>query len=394
MRSKTLKRLVLLLAMVLLAATAHAQPKKGATVRDALPAAAVGAWDDGLLLLKLQTPDYEKALIKFREAYEASKNPRVLFNVAVCERNLNRYARAAATLRRQLSEGEGTLPAGEVDAAKAAIAALERFVSTLEIVVTEPEATIAIDGEKVGTSPLLAPVSVDIGSRTVTVQKSGFVDVTRSVAVSSGTPAKETFALEPLQKKAMVTVRVDGAKGALVKMDGVVLGSAPFTGEVSAGRHTFTAEAEGFVTATQTSEVRHKEPLAITMSLAKKIAEGRLEVNASPAGAIIEVDGKVVGSTRWEGLLASGAHQVVVRRDGYQPASLEILVTDGARLTRRLTLVEAASTGWIGWAIGTAVVVGGGVVAGYFLFKPSDEQPIPGSLRQDVGTPVPAFHRF
>src|SRR5688572_27302723 len=86
--------------------TASAQPAaKPKTVREQLPPEAVRAWDDGRLLLLQQSPDYEKALVKFQEAYEKSKNPRVLFNVAVCQKNLNRYTQAVATLKRELGEG-------------------------------------------------------------------------------------------------------------------------------------------------------------------------------------------------------------------------------------------------------------------------------------------------
>jgi len=85
---------------------------------------------------------------------------------------------------------------------------------------------------------------------------------------------------------------------------------------------------------------------------------------------------------------------VIGRREGFDDATLEINMTDDASLQRRITLTERKSVAWVGWAIGAAVVVGGGVVAGYFILRPDDETPIPGSLRADVGEPVPARFRF
>lgn len=372
-------------------AFAQNKPK---TVREELPPDAVRAWDDGRLLLQQQSPDYEKALVKFREAYEASGNPRVLYNVAVCEKNLNRYARAATTFRREIEEGRGKLSDAEIADIEAAIAALERFVAKLEVSGNEAGAEVLVDGERVGTLPLPGPVAVDIGTRVVLVRKAGFVDQRREVMVHSGEATRASFDLEPLDKRSRVTVTVVGPDAAIVKMDNVDMGPAPFVGDVPVGRHTWTAEASGYVTATQTSEVRFREAASITLSMAKKRQEGRLRIESPVASVTLEIDGKVVGTTPWEGILPSGAHQVIGRREGFDDATLEINMTDDASLQRRITLTERKSVAWVGWAIGAAVVVGGGVVAGYFILRPDDETPIPGSLRADVGEPVPARFRF
>ena len=371
-----------------------ARPGKPKTVREELPPSAVRAWDDGRLLLQQQNPDYEKALVKFREAYEASANPRVLYNVAVCQKNLNQYARAAATFRQELKESNGRLSQGEVSDIEASIAALERFVATVAITVNEEGAEVLVDGDRVGVTPLAGPLSVDIGTRAVRVRKAGFVESTKDVLVRTGDAVKLSIELEATDKKARVSVTVVGAPGATITMDGTDLGPAPFTGEVGIGRHTFTASAGGFVTATQTSEIRYREAMNITLALAKKRQEGRLRVEASVPGATIEIDGKAVGSAPWEGIVASGSHQVIARKSGYDDASIEISMTDDASLQRKLSLAERRSSGWAGWAIGAALVVGGSVVAGYFLLRPQDETPIAGTLRYDVGEPVPAIHRF
>lgn len=367
-------------------------PRK--TVREELPPEAVRAWDDGRLLLQQNNPDYEKALVKFREAYEASKNPRVLYNVAVCEKNLNRYARAATTFRRELDEGRANLSEAEIADIEAAIGALERFVAKLDIQGNEAGAEVLVDGERVGELPLAKSLAVDIGTRVVTLRKAGFVEQSREVLVHSGDTTRVVFELEPLDKKARVTVTVVGPPSAKVKMDNVDMGPAPFTGDVPVGRHTWSAEAPGYETATQTSEVRFREAANITLAMAKKRQEGRLRVESAVPSVTLELDGKVIGTTPWEGIVPSGAHQLIARKDGYDDATLEINMTDDASLSRKLTLTERKSSAWVGWAIGAAVVVGGGVVAGYFILRPDDETPIPGSLRADVGVPVPAHFRF
>src|SRR5262249_31920931 len=84
--------LAVALSLLFASVIASAQPKKK-TLRDELPPAAQSAWDDAIRATGYNPPEWDKAAASFQQAYEISKNPKVLFNVAVCERNLFHYAR-------------------------------------------------------------------------------------------------------------------------------------------------------------------------------------------------------------------------------------------------------------------------------------------------------------
>ena len=116
--ASTKKCLAVVLATALLApsfvatfeGSAFAQPAKKKPLRDQLPPEAQKQWDSAVSLYK--AGQWDGARTSFFAAWEASKNPRVLFNVAVCEKNLGRYARAIESFKKELAEGKtpGFLP--------------------------------------------------------------------------------------------------------------------------------------------------------------------------------------------------------------------------------------------------------------------------------------------
>jgi copper chaperone CopZ len=372
-----------------------AAPPKPKTVREELPEAARKDWDAARDLL--DASDFAGALVEYLRAYEQSKNPRVLYNVAICEKNLRHYAKAEARFKQELAEGAGRITAQDESDVKAAINALDPFVSSVEITANEAGATLLIDGDEVGKTPFDKPVPIDVGPHEVRLHKDGFVDGVQQLTIAGGSASKAAFSIEPAVKKAQVSVVVSGAPGANVVIDGIDMGQAPFKGELVAGRHTFEARAPGFVTARQTTDVVYKESLNIALDLSAERHEGRVKVEASPASAIIEIDGKVVGSETWEGPLPSGGHQLIVKKPGYVPYTVELTVSDDQSREVKATLLEDhGGSSWVAWTIGTVLVVGGGAVAGYFLFKPNDQQPIHGTLTsaQAPTGVLPTFRPF
>ena len=369
-----------MLAVVMAAPSGLAAPKaaKPKTVREELSEAARKDWDAARDLVDAN--DFAGALVEYMRAYEQSKNPRVLYNVAVCEKNLRHYARAEARFKQELSEGAGKLtPQDEADV-KGAIQALDPFVSSIEITANEPGATLLIDNDEVGKTPFDKPVPIDVGPHELRLHKDGYTDAVQSVTIAGGVAAKATLAIDPSVKKAPVSVTVTGAPAASVLIDGVDMGQAPFKGDVIAGRHTFEARAPGFVVARQTTDVVYKQPLNVALDLAVERHEGRVRVEASPTTASIEIDGKVVGVGTWEGPLPSGGHQLIVKKQGYATYTAELALTDDQSRNVQATLLEEKGSSWIAYGLITAAVIGGGAVAGYFLFKPNDQQPVTGNL--------------
>jgi hypothetical protein len=260
--------------------------------------------------------------------------------------------------------------------------------------VSEPGADIWIDDTKVGTSPLPGPVSVQLGERHVRASKPGFADARETIELKGGATGRITLKLAPSVKTSLVNISVVGPKSAVVKIDGKEVGPAPYKGqvEVSAQPHEFSAEAPDYVPATQSAVVRDGEPLNLTLQLSQQQQKGKLIVVAKPEGATIEIDGKTVGATRWEGPVDVGTHQIVVKKTGHYTWSYDVEVPKGNERTVTASLNEDRNTSFVPWLIGTILVVGASTTAIYFITRPKDEEPVRGTLPPfTVGTPSMRF---
>jgi len=381
---------VLVFAALLVAEPALAQPRPAgpavADVRSQLTENARKAWDAAKQLAEAR--DYKGALVELQRAYELSNNPRILFNVGALEKLLTHYARAVDAWEKELREGAGKLSPAEAGEARSSIAIVQQFVTTIDVTANESDATLFIDDYPVGKTPFSAPVKIDVGKRTVRLSKDGFVDASQTVDVSSGARTPLTFTLEPKNKTALVSVTVGGAPSATVFVDGKDMGPAPFKGELAAERHTIEARSPGYVTVGQTVDLLYKQPMSLVLSLSQERHEGRLKVTA-PDGAEIALDERKVGSGTWEGVVSTtGGHQLVVTRPGFQTYSTEVFVADDQTREVNVPLNREVGTSWVAWGVGSLLVVTGGIVAGYFVFKPATESPFVGTL----GTTGAASH--
>ena len=373
---------VLVFAALLAAQPVLAQPRPagpGVTdVRSQLTENARKAWDAARQLAEAK--DYKGALVELQRAYELSNNPRILFNVGALEKLLTHYARAVDAWEKELREGAGKLTPAEAGEARSSIAIVQQFVTTIDVTANESDATLFIDDYPVGKTPFSGPVKIDVGKRTLRLSKDGFNDATQTVDVASGARTPVSFKLDPKNKTALVSVTVGGAPSATVFVDGKDMGPAPFKGELAAERHTIEARAPGYVTVGQTVDVLYKQPMSLVLSLSQERHEGRLKVTA-PDGAEIALDEKKVGSGTWEGVVATtGGHQLVVTRPGFQTYSTEVFVADDQTREVNVPLNREVGTSWVAWGVGSLLVVTGGIVAGYFVFKPASQSPFVGDL--------------
>jgi hypothetical protein len=379
----------LVFAAVLAASTVWADAPP-ADVRGELPEPARRAWDAAKQLAGAS--DYKGALVEFQRAYAISHNARVLYNVGVTEKLLTHYARAVDAWDKELHEGASGLSAAEVQELRNAIGIVQQFVTTIDVIANEPDATLWVDDYAAGQTPFAAPVRIDVGKHVLKLSKTGFVDAIQTVDVASGTSTPVSFKLDPTSRTAVVTVSVGGATSATIFVDGRDVGPAPFKGALSADRHTIEARSPGYLSVGETVDVQYRQPMSLVLTLSAERHIGRLRVVA-PDGADIALDAHAVGSGTWEGVVSSsGGHQLVVRKPGYQTYSTEVFVADDQTREVNVPLNHEVSTNWVAWGVGTLAVVTGGIVAGYFVFKPAATSPFVGDLGSGLTTAHHGLH--
>jgi hypothetical protein len=304
-----LHAIALALALMLAASPVMAQDAPR-PLAESLTGAAKDEYDKGMALWQTNR-DPAKAIVKFLAAYEKSKDPRLLFNVALCARDLGQWTKVLTYARRFLDEA-GTSASPEARSnADVLVRSAAPYVAKLAVQVNEPGAAIFVDDEPAGTTPLAQPLMVDIGKRRIRVTKPGFREHLREVNV-------------------------------------VGSGDAP-----------------------------------IDVTLERDVHEGRLVVRAG-ASDTISVDGKVVGTGRWEGVLPSGGHTLRVTALGMRAHQTEVVISDNQVRTVEVTLereAKGAVPTWL-WFAGGGLLATGAAIGGYFLLKPEDKkgEPFQGSL--------------
>jgi hypothetical protein len=187
--------------------------------------------------------DFVGALIKFQSAYQASKDPRILWNVAFCHKNLRHYAKVTEILKRYISEGDKLLSTADKKDAQDLIAMIEPFTTRATFNVNEAGAQIFIDDELVGASPLAAPVMLDIGERRVRVVKEGFVPFEKSIVVAGGPALTIEVALDKEVHEGKLVI--DAPAGAAVYVDDKQIGVGHVEQKIASGGHQLRVVAPG-----------------------------------------------------------------------------------------------------------------------------------------------------
>ena len=257
-------------------------PPTAPALGDSLTGPAKQDYESGRLLFR--DGDHAGALAKFSSAYDISKDPRLLWNMAACEKNRRHYARAVGLVRRYLKEGDATLPAEDKADAAELVKVMEPFTAKLRITVSEPGAELTLDGEPLGASPVV-PVVVDMGVRKLVVRKAGFEELTREIPVGGAAELAAELTLVKIVHQGRLTIRAP--KDATVSLDGKVVGSGAWSGTVASGGHTLQVTAPKMRLYQSEVMVLDKPPPDVSVSLEPEPSKGLLGWVWIAGGAVV-----------------------------------------------------------------------------------------------------------
>ncbi len=208
-------------------------------------AAARILYDDG---------DFAGALEKLRSAYEISKDPRLLWNMAACQKNLRHYAEVVRLVDRYLSEGQGYVSDTDRSDATSLLDTVKDFISRVEVTCNEPGATVFVDEVSAGTTPLSAPLPVDMGSHKIRISKAGFVDFSTAAELPGGRPFSVNAEL--VAERHQGKLRVVAEPEDVLQIDGKAVGTGLWEGVLQSGTHSVYVTAKG--------KIPHQTEVAIT----------------------------------------------------------------------------------------------------------------------------------
>ena len=178
-------RAVLLVAVVASASQAPADERRGGELEDReideLMDRAAGA---------LEAEDYDTALAAFREAYDRTSRPVLLYNIGMCYRAMRDQPNALEAFRQYVEAGRETEPAERIAQVEELIRGMEVPAeeprAMLAVETSEPGARIYVDGEVAGQAPLAEPLQVRAGARTVEARLEGFLTARQQVVLTAG----------------------------------------------------------------------------------------------------------------------------------------------------------------------------------------------------------------
>lgn len=322
-----------LLALALLVSPLGAQTRPEAPPDD--PAApAEGAGDDaetrarqdarrhferGLSLYDAGT--WDAALAEFLLSRELYPTRAATKNAALCLRRLGRFDEALVMLEHLLAFPE--LTAEERRWTQAEIAAMQGLVGGLLVEAAEPGATVTVDGDTRGITPLAAPLRVSAGSHMVRVYKPGFEPWETRVEVAGGQSLSLRPQLTPLLQSGWLAVEEVAGKALDVVVDNAVMGRSPWRGLVAPGEHTVHLRGEGRL-GTQPASVTVRLNQVTNLLLLAEELPATLRVEPTPAGASVVIDGVSVGRGYWEGALRPGLHRVEIAAQGFETQVQEV----------------------------------------------------------------------
>lgn len=146
-----------------------------------------------------QAGQLAEALATFETANGIRSVPTILYNIAMCQRDLGHIPESVNAFRQYLFEED---PARTTDEDRAEIQRMLLEMrpghGDIELRVNEDGATLLVDGQDVGISPMVRPVAVAPGEHRVSARLEGRIPVDRASTVRGGETVTVELSLEPV----------------------------------------------------------------------------------------------------------------------------------------------------------------------------------------------------
>jgi len=213
-------------------------------------------------------------------------------------------------------------------------------------------ATVSVDGETLGVTPLEA--TLDAGRYVLAIEHPGYRRFESPITVKSGEPLR----IGPVElglPDGRLAVRTE-PEGADVSVAGRYRGRAPLTLTLAPGvPHEVVASRAGYEAATQTVSVKAGERSSLSLALAPIL--GEVTVRGEPADAELFVDGVSRGTAGQTLSLPAAPHRVEVRKAGLAPFTATVTPKPGLPqvVEYRLTTAEQARLATLAPAVKTGL---------------------------------------
>jgi hypothetical protein len=189
--------------------------------------------------------DFKGALSQFEAAYDKTRSWKLLIYVGVAQNRANQYCDALASLQRYLERGGDAVSAEERASVEQELRTIHALRAQVEVAVNGPPgATITVDGQVRGKTPLGRSLCLEVGERTISAALPGFVTAQKKLKVEPRGKHKLVLTLE--REKGVLRVE-SSPPGARIWLGDRELGAAPQKRTLIPGEYRIKVELEGFL---------------------------------------------------------------------------------------------------------------------------------------------------
>jgi hypothetical protein len=211
--------------------------------------------------------DYAGALVKFGRAFELSYDVRLLWDMGSCELNLKHYVKVLRLVERYLREGGSRLTAEQRTMAEGMVRKIRPLVSAVRLTASEPGASVFVDDEPAGTTPVTEPLLLDLGDRRIRLTKPGFKDQVVLQRIVGSSDATVSVVLEPETHGGRLSISTEAS--AAIRIDDVAVGVGHWEGPVAVGSHSIQVSAQGMRPYSSNLAMRDGEQRTLDVTLVR-----------------------------------------------------------------------------------------------------------------------------
>ena len=218
--------------------------------------------DEAMIALR-----YEEALTHYRRAYEATKNPALLYNMGRAYEGLAEFPKALDALEEFSDKAAPDLKA-RVPKLAELITDVRNRVATLILSSAVPDAEIRLGDRVIGrTKPGQTVFRVNAGPQKLSVSHPDYFPFERPLTLGAG--KIETVDVVLASRTAEALLRVNSpVSGAAVVVDGKAIGNVPAETPVKPGQHRIALSRDGYDRAETSVVVAAGEKKDVDVSMA------------------------------------------------------------------------------------------------------------------------------
>lgn len=286
----------------------------------------------------LTSGDTERALEAFLRSRELVPSGKNTANAAICLERLGRLDEALEMYEEVLTRFSADLDAEDRENLAPVMAALRQKIGYLELS-ANVDGLVVVDGRARGKLPLQTALRLLPGTRTLRVVKDGYRTFEQRVVVSAGRTHSLDATLEPLAGLGAVRIETSGDYPVEAYVDGRRVGSTPWEGTLSGGKHVVQTIRGNAGSAPERLDIIEGRTILLRVSV--KQLGGNVTVTVNPNTAEVLLGNVPLGKGQWTGRLPLGRHDFRAREAGYVDGSTSIVApAQTSSVAARIDLVR------------------------------------------------------